>query len=143
MIDLTQMVLEWLIIGFILNPFIDIFVGMSLALYLQLRGQSLASPKRLFGLLGTFFGEMIPVVAELPLWTLDGIFNMVISKSDKILGQITGGNLAVNAIGDNKKTPIDVSRGVQEARNLEKSARNNNGLVDVNAKRNDQRIPSS
>ncbi|PIR41939.1 MAG: hypothetical protein COV30_00965 [Candidatus Yanofskybacteria bacterium CG10_big_fil_rev_8_21_14_0_10_37_15] len=98
MIGLIQIVLEWLIIGLFINPFIDIFVGMSLALYLQLRGQSMASPKRLFGLLGTFFGEMMPVVAELPLWTLDGIFNMMISKSDKILGQIPGGNLAANAI---------------------------------------------
>jgi len=130
MIDLIQMVLEWLIIGLFINWIIDMFVGMSFALYLQLRGQSLANPKRLFGLIGTFFAELIPVVDELPLWCLDGIFNMVISKSDKILGQIPGGNLAANAVGGNKQTFIDVSRGVQEARNLEAS-RNRNKYIDV------------
>ncbi len=113
MIDLTQMVLEWLLIGLVINPFIDIFVGMSLALYLQLRGQSLANPKRVGGLIGTFFLELIPVVEELPLWCLDGVFNMLLSKSNKILGQIPGGNLATNAISGKKQIPQINSRNRQ------------------------------
>ena len=102
-IDLVQLLLEWLVIGLVLNPFIDIFVGMSFALYLQLRGQSLANPKRLLGLIGSFVGELIPVVDELPLWGLDGIFNMLISKSDKILAQVPGGKAVASATGINDK----------------------------------------
>ena len=97
-IDLIQIILEWILIGLAINWIIDIFVGMSFALYLQLRGQSLANPKRLLGLIGTFVGELIPAVDELPLWCLDGIFNMVISKSDKILGQVPGGKIVESAI---------------------------------------------
>ena len=114
-IDATQILLEWLVIGVFINPFIDIFVGMSFAFYLQLRGQSLASPKRLFALIGTFVGEMIPVVDELPLWGLDGIFNMVISKSDKILGQIPGGAGISKAIGGKGETPDTGSQGEQKS----------------------------
>ena len=54
-IDLIQIGLDFLAVGAIINRFLDIFVGLSLALYLQMRGQSLANPKRLFVLIGTFF----------------------------------------------------------------------------------------
>ena len=101
-IDLLQIILEWLVIGLAINWIIDIFVGMSFALYLQLRGQSLANPKRLFSLIGTFVGELIPAVDELPLWGLDGIFNMIISKSDKILEQVPGGKV-VNSVAEKIK----------------------------------------
>ena len=104
-VDITQVLLEWLIIGLAINWIIDIFVGMSFALYLHLRGQSLTSPKRLFSLIGTFVGEMIPVVDELPLWGLDGIFNMVISKSDEILKQVPGANKVISSNSkENAKT---------------------------------------
>ena len=102
-IDLVQVLLEWLVVGLFINPFVDIFVGMSLALYLQLRGQSLANPKRLFVLIGSFLGEMVPGVDELPLWGLDGIFNMVISKSNKILEAVPGGKAISSATGINDK----------------------------------------
>ena len=109
MIDLAQMVLEWLVIGLVINPFIDIFVGMSLALYLQLRGQSLANPKRLFGLIGTFVGELIPLVDELPLWCLDGVFNMLLSKSDKILEKVPGAKVAVSVANSVARKAIAVA----------------------------------
>ena len=122
-VDLGQIVLEWLVIGLILNPFIDIFVGMSLALYLQLRGQSLASPKRLFGLIGTFVGELIPVVDELPLWCLDGIFNMVISKSDTIMSKIPGEKEVAKVAGINNSRAQYSNQSAQNHSNEKKPRR--------------------
>ncbi len=92
-IDAIQIVIEWLLIwiagaSVIINICIDLAVGFGFGLYLQLRGESLANPKRLFGLLATFGFEMIPLVSELPLWGLDGIYNMMISKSDKIIAVV-------------------------------------------------------
>lgn len=96
-VDLIQIILEWLLgligISEIIIPLIDIFVGLSFGLYLHLRGQSVASPKRFISLISTLFLEMVPVVDELPLWGLDGIFNMMMSKSDVILSQIPGGGI--------------------------------------------------
>ena len=94
-IDITQIIIEWLLgwigIGIFINWIIDLMTGMSLALYLQLRGQSMVNPKRLAGIVGTFVAELIPIVDQLPLWGMDGIFNMVISKSDTIVSKIPGG----------------------------------------------------
>ena len=82
MVDIVQIVLDLLAqIGVILNRFIDIVVGMALAFYLQMRGQSMANPKRLMGIIGTFVLEEIPDVDALPFWFLDGIYNMLIAKS--------------------------------------------------------------
>jgi hypothetical protein len=83
LVDLIQIALEWLAIGFFANPFIDVFVGMSFAFYLQIRGQSLSNPKRALGVIGAFFLELIPIVDELPLWCLDGIYNFIIYKAAK------------------------------------------------------------
>lgn len=91
-IDLVQILLDIVAVGVVLNRIIDIFVGLSFALYLQIRGQSLANPKRLISLLATFIGEEIPAIDALPLWGLDGIYNMSISKSKKILSKIPGAN---------------------------------------------------
>ncbi len=102
-IDLIQIGLDLLLqVGVVANRFIDIFVGMSLALYLQLRGQSLANPKRLLGLIGAFVAEEIPDVDALPLWGLDGIFNMMISKSDEVLAQVPGGKAIASVVEKNK-----------------------------------------
>jgi len=104
MVDLVQIVLEWLVIGLAINPFVDIFVGMSLGLYLHLRGQSLADPKRIIGLVATFLGEQVPGVDAigLPLWTLDGIYNFLLSKSDKILEQVPGGKVVTSLVEKKK-----------------------------------------
>ncbi len=74
-IDLVQILLDFMAIGLVANSFIDIIVGMGFGLYLQMNGQSLAQPKRLFALLGTLGLEFIPLVNGLPLWVLDGLYN--------------------------------------------------------------------
>lgn len=100
-VDLVQIGIDLVAIGVVINRFLDIIVGLGLGLYLQLRGQSLANPKRLFALLGVFGLEMIPVVDALPLWFLDGIFNMFISKSDKIMKNVPGADM-VSKVGNRK-----------------------------------------
>lgn len=101
-VDLAQIVLEWILIGFLLNPLIDIFVGMAIPFYLHIRGENIADSKRIFGFIGTFFGEMIPGVDELPLWTLDGIYNMFLSKSEAVLEQVPGGKAITSATEKSK-----------------------------------------
>jgi hypothetical protein len=58
---------------------------MTLALYLQIRGQSLADGKRLMGFIGTFVAEEIPDVDALPFWFLDGLYNMSLAKASEQL----------------------------------------------------------
>jgi hypothetical protein len=92
LVDIIQIGLEWLAIGLVINPFIDVFVGLSLAFYLQMRGQKLTNPRRLFGIISTFFGELIPLVDELPLWCLDGVFNFFLYKSQKKIEKLSEEN---------------------------------------------------
>jgi hypothetical protein len=91
MIDIMQALLEWVTMGFssIINPFIDGFVGMSFALYLQIRGEKLNDPKRAFGLLSTFLLEMIPGLDEAPLWSIYVIYAMLLSKRKVIAKNLT------------------------------------------------------
>ncbi len=122
-VDAIQIVIEWLLIwvagvSVVINFCIDLFVGMSLAFYLQWRGESMANPKRLFGLIGTMGLEMIPGVDELPLWGLDGIYNMIISKSDKIVKNIPGASNVVKFIPKGSGTRNIVS----ESEDLDKAA---------------------
>ena len=128
MIDAIQIVLEWLVIGIFINWIIDIFVGMSFALYLQLRGQSIVNPKRLLGLVGTFVAEMIPVLDQLPLWGFDGIFNMVLSKSDKIMSNIPGGKVldSVNFSGKDRGGSLaeKMNRSNEQIRNINNAIKN-------------------
>jgi hypothetical protein len=102
-VDLIQIGVEWLMIwlfgaSIIVNFIIDLAVGMGFAFYLQMRGLSMADPKRLFTLIGTFGLEMWPGLQELPLWSLDGVLNMLIYKSETIVKIIPVVNkVAVNA----------------------------------------------
>lgn len=88
-IDLSQIVLDWMFIGVVLNPIIDAFTGMSFALYLHINGQSMGDPKRAFSLIATFFIEMVPGLDELPLWCLDGFYAFSLAKKDAILNAVS------------------------------------------------------
>jgi hypothetical protein len=96
-IDIAQIILEWLVIGLAINPFIDAFVGMSIPFYLYMRGEDMADKKRILGLVGSIVGELIPGVDEFPLWTLYGIYLFSLSRSDEILGKIPGADTVINS----------------------------------------------
>ncbi|KND47988.1 MAG: hypothetical protein AB201_00075 [Parcubacteria bacterium C7867-006] len=94
MIDLSQIVLDIIIIGFVLNPFIDVFVGMSFALYSVLRIQGGVTDFKtlrsiLISIFGTFLIEMIPGASDLPLWCLDGFYAFSRYKKDQIKAILT------------------------------------------------------
>ncbi len=133
-IDIVQIIIEWSLswlgVGVFINWIIDLMTGMGLALYLQLRGQSLASPKRLAGIIGTFVAELIPVVDELPLWGMDGIFNMVISKSDEIVSKIPGGSTIASGIALTKTNPLEEQKPlIDQVNNSISQIRNMNDIV--------------
>lgn len=79
-IDLIELILGFFVIGEFVNTFIDWIVGPSLAFYLFMRGEDLSSSKRVISLIGSFFLELIPIINNLPLWTLDGLYLMSLSR---------------------------------------------------------------
>ena len=86
-VDIVQFVLDMFIIGLVANRLIDIVVGMALPLYLKLRGVKLDF-KKVGGMLGAFILEQTPGLDALPLWSLDGVMNMVWDKADKKLPKL-------------------------------------------------------
>lgn len=86
LIDIGQVVIEWLLIwigiSIAINIIIDAGIAFLIPLYLRLRGQKVGKPSQMFGLLGTLLLEMIPVIDELPLWCLDGVFYMIMAKRE-------------------------------------------------------------
>lgn len=86
MIDFAQFVLDFFIVGVVVNRFIDIGVGMAKPLYLKTRGVSL-DRKKIGGMVVTFILELFPVVDALPLWTLDGILDFVLDRADRKISE--------------------------------------------------------
>jgi hypothetical protein len=111
MVDIVQAGLEWLLIGLVVNPFIDVFVGMGKTFYLYIRGENIKDSKRLLALGASFIGELLPVVDELPLWTFDGVYDMLLSKSNAILKETVGQTPVVNNVAKlNQKSNPSISQ---------------------------------
>ena len=105
LVDIIQVVLEWVTLALssvFVNPYIDIFLTMSIPFYMYLRGENMADPKRLLGLLGGLLGELTPGVDEFPLWSLYGLYLFSLSKSNRILKQIPGADNAGQITGEKK-----------------------------------------
>jgi hypothetical protein len=108
-IDLIQIGLDLLFeVGVLINRFIDIAVGMILVLYLHLRGQDMTNSKRILGFMATFIMEEIPDVDALPLWGLDGIYNMFLAKSEEkienVVVKVPGGQMTQKVLLENKQS---------------------------------------
>lgn len=98
-LDLGQWALILLGIGLLIDEFVDMFVAMSLALYLTIRGEM--DMKRAGALILGWLGEAGSDGA-LPLWGLEIISLMLLSKRAKILGQIPGGKVVESVVGKTK-----------------------------------------
>jgi hypothetical protein len=88
LIDGVQILLEWLLIGFFINWFVDICVWVLFFLWFKSKGVNLINFKS-DGLIfnGLAFLEIIPAVDELPLWILDiGIITAMVKIEDKMAG---------------------------------------------------------
>lgn len=84
-IDLIQFILDFFVIGAVVNRIIEVIVGFSLLFYFQIRGVSMFNPKRATAFLATLVGETIPVVDALPLWTLDVYVTYLTVKGEEAL----------------------------------------------------------
>lgn len=84
-VDVIQIILDFMFTsGIIINRFIDILVGLSLALYLYSRGQ-LADKEtslRIIMVLVVSFGvEQVPILDAAPFWTGDGLYFWHLSRT--------------------------------------------------------------
>jgi len=113
MVDGVQILLEWMIIGLVINPYIDIFLTMAIPFYLHMRGENMADPKRIVGLAASFFGELIPVVDEFPLWSAYGVYLFFLSRSNKILKEIPGASNVIS-ITSGKKPEINSAQNNEQ-----------------------------
>ena len=129
--DFLQFILGFVYMGWL----VGIFAGLTFWLWFKMKGISFMKPKRFAAFGGASLLEIIPIpfVASLPAWTAAVAYLALESKIKKVVAAVPGGNLAANAVSGNKQTPINVSRGAQEARNLER-AENKNRAIDVNAR---------
>jgi len=102
-IDVAQLLTDLLTAGVMeaVWPFIDMVIGAAFALYLWYRGQKLSDPKRLGGLLATFGLEFLPLMEDLPLWSLDVVWNWFIAERKNITQKVTGNRKGLEVL---KKT---------------------------------------
>ncbi len=86
-VDIAQAFLEWMLIGFIVNPFI--IDPCALAGYWFIFRRLGVNFTKTRGLI--FFGlalfEFFPAVEELPLWTLDVLLVILMSRAESALGK--------------------------------------------------------
>jgi hypothetical protein len=68
-VDGAQAILTFLLIGFFLNPIIDIFVAILFAMWFSHHGVSMMSTKNIGPFLATVVAEFIPGISALPVWT--------------------------------------------------------------------------
>ena len=76
-------------VGLFINPVISLMVGLSLPLYLYLRGVNLNS-RRVFSMILTFFLKEIPIIDSLPYWTGEITFIRLSVKAEEAIKKTTG-----------------------------------------------------
>src|SRR3989344_4663562 len=134
-------VLQWLLTLLFMGWLAGIFAGLTFYVWFKLHGINFMKPKRFIVFGGASLIEMFPILplSALPAWTAAVTYLALNSKLQEVipgasLTKLGLAGTALNqnrsmAISGNKQTPIDVSRGAQEARNLERSR--NREIIDV------------
>ena len=134
-------VLQWLLTLLFMGWLAGIFAGLTFYVWFKLHGINFMKPKRFIVFGGASLIEMFPILplSALPAWTAAVTYLALNSKLQEVIpgasltklglaGTALNQNRSI-AISGNKQTPIDVSRGAQEARNLERSR--NREIIDV------------
>lgn len=105
--DALQAILTFFGIGLVASPFISIVAGLTFFLWFMMHGISVMTPKRLLGLGGGFFGELIPAIDALPGWTAAVWYTISTTKIAEVTAKIPGGKLISTAMQaqSGKKTP--------------------------------------
>lgn len=68
-VDISQIILNFFVVGVIVNRILDVIVGILLFAYGFIR--KLLTTRISLGIIGSFAIEEIPIVDVLPMWTLD------------------------------------------------------------------------
>lgn len=69
MVELAQLVLNFLAIGLALNRAISVGMGIMMTWWMLTRGGGLHNPKRIISMVATFGAEEVPVLDSLFFWT--------------------------------------------------------------------------
>ncbi len=79
LIDLLQALLTFLIIGVVVNPLLNILVGITFSLMLATHGGGIVR-KRAISMVLTTLGEFFPVINALPLWTAFALYTVFVDR---------------------------------------------------------------
>lgn len=84
-VDIGEFCLDLLFeIGLVVNPFIDIAMGMALPFYFRIIKGLKFDTKRILTLIGGFVGSELETGADvIPLWTLDVLLMMALEKAEE------------------------------------------------------------
>lgn len=83
-VDGLQILLTLLFIGFLINPLIDILVGIAFTLMLGTHGGGLVR-RRAIAMIMTAVGEFIPGINALPLWTAFAIYTIFMDRAKHVI----------------------------------------------------------
>jgi len=86
-VDLLQVALDAVVIGFLANILIDVVVGPSLALFFYLRG--MLDKKLTISLILGFALDWLSL-GILPTWTADIAYAWLVTDGSKTIGKVTG-----------------------------------------------------
>lgn len=113
-IDIAQIILNFLVIGVFVNRLISIAVGFAWPTYLTLRGVSLTT-RRAGSIILSFLVELIPAVDSFTSWGIDGIYVMLSVKlADRTLKKTKLGRAALFLASKNSRTAL-AAKGATEA----------------------------
>jgi hypothetical protein len=84
-VDIAEIILDCFVVGVAVNRIIDIVVGIIFLLYAVVKGLSFTKDFKIYGsIIGTFIGEMVPVLDVAPFFALDAWYiTSTIKAKDK------------------------------------------------------------
>ena len=85
------------LLGWLINPLIDLWAFMTFFMWFSLRGASFARPSRALTMGLTSFLEMVPFFNDLPTWTAGVIIMVGQTYAEDVVGQFSP--LAAKALG--------------------------------------------
>jgi hypothetical protein len=75
-VDLIEAGLDLIIIGFVLNPVVDMVAFIVFAIWFSHHDISLMSSRNVLRTLATFVGKFVPVISLIPLWTVCVVYTI-------------------------------------------------------------------
>jgi hypothetical protein len=114
LIDVIQIILNFLAVGVAVNRIINIIVALSLAFYLIIRGETKDPGTRnriITIIIASFAAETVPILDSAPFWTIDGIYFWQLAKKRNKKAEEE--EAATKALEENKKIQSQQERIVK------------------------------